>query len=74
VQGAYSGSYSKGGAAAVTSEKQRAAMEKEYADVLTAVKAFSDDHGRRPRMLVAKMGQDGHDRYYACTCVYVRAE
>jgi len=23
---------------------------------------FADRHGRRPRMLVAKMGQDGHDR------------
>jgi len=26
------------------------------------VKAFGDNNGRRPRMLVAKMGQDGHDR------------
>ncbi|MEM7326928.1 MAG: methylmalonyl-CoA mutase [Actinomycetota bacterium] len=26
------------------------------------VKTFADAHGRRPRMLVAKMGQDGHDR------------
>ena len=26
------------------------------------VEAFADDHGRRPRMLVVKMGQDGHDR------------
>ncbi len=26
------------------------------------IKAFQDKHGRRPRMLVAKMGQDGHDR------------
>ena len=24
--------------------------------------AFAEDHGRRPRILVAKMGQDGHDR------------
>ena len=24
--------------------------------------AFARDHGRRPRILVAKMGQDGHDR------------
>ncbi len=23
---------------------------------------FAEDHGRRPRILVAKMGQDGHDR------------
>jgi methylmalonyl-CoA mutase len=26
------------------------------------VEAFADRHGRRPRILVAKMGQDGHDR------------
>eukprot|EP00759_Apiculatamorpha_spiralis_P006445 PhF_6_TR13705/c0_g1_i1/m.22137/K01847/MUT; methylmalonyl-CoA mutase len=26
------------------------------------VKAFAKDHGRNPRILVAKMGQDGHDR------------
>ncbi len=25
-------------------------------------RAFADRHGRRPRILVAKMGQDGHDR------------
>ncbi len=27
-----------------------------------AVDRFLDDHGRRPRIMVAKMGQDGHDR------------
>src|SRR5260221_10457355 len=26
------------------------------------VDKFAADHGRRPRMLVAKIGQDGHDR------------
>lgn len=26
------------------------------------IKSFVDKYGRRPRMLVAKMGQDGHDR------------
>ncbi len=31
-------------------------------DVLQRVKAFEQTHGRRPRILVAKMGQDGHDR------------
>ncbi len=40
----------------------------EYADksVLEEVKAMTDafeaEHGRRPRIMVAKMGQDGHDR------------
>ena len=27
-----------------------------------ATDRFAEDHGRRPRILVAKMGQDGHDR------------
>ncbi len=35
-----------------------AAMDK----VLAATEKFADDEGRRPRILVAKMGQDGHDR------------
>ena len=26
------------------------------------IDSFVEQHGRRPRMLVAKMGQDGHDR------------
>jgi methylmalonyl-CoA mutase len=30
--------------------------------VRRAVEAFERDDGRRPRILVAKMGQDGHDR------------
>ncbi|MDJ1159424.1 methylmalonyl-CoA mutase [Chelatococcus sp. SYSU_G07232] len=30
--------------------------------VLALVEAFEHDDGRRPRILVAKMGQDGHDR------------
>jgi methylmalonyl-CoA mutase len=29
---------------------------------LDAARAFEQQHGRRPRILVAKMGQDGHDR------------
>ena len=28
----------------------------------TATDKFEEEHGRRPRILVAKMGQDGHDR------------
>lgn len=30
--------------------------------IVTDIDAFVKRHGRRPRMLVAKMGQDGHDR------------
>ncbi|MHA3702985.1 methylmalonyl-CoA mutase [Jatrophihabitans sp. YIM 134969] len=31
-------------------------------EVRAATDAFDAEHGRRPRILVAKMGQDGHDR------------
>eukprot|EP00092_Neocalanus_flemingeri_P011762 GFUD01012684.1.p1 GENE.GFUD01012684.1~~GFUD01012684.1.p1 ORF type:complete len:755 (+),score=249.34 GFUD01012684.1:47-2311(+) len=30
--------------------------------VAAAIEIFQDEEGRRPRILVAKMGQDGHDR------------
>jgi methylmalonyl-CoA mutase len=33
-----------------------------YAEVRRRVEAFAAAEGRRPRMLVAKLGQDGHDR------------
>eukprot|EP00003_Mantamonas_plastica_P027877 TRINITY_DN610_c0_g1_i1.p2 TRINITY_DN610_c0_g1~~TRINITY_DN610_c0_g1_i1.p2 ORF type:complete len:372 (-),score=141.38 TRINITY_DN610_c0_g1_i1:122-1237(-) len=36
--------------------------DSEFANTMTRVQAFEDTHGRRPRILVAKMGQDGHDR------------
>jgi methylmalonyl-CoA mutase len=34
----------------------------EISQTMAAVKAFADKAGRRPRILLAKMGQDGHDR------------
>ncbi len=33
-----------------------------FAQIQKDVEAFAQDEGRRPRMLVVKMGQDGHDR------------
>ncbi|WP_371037861.1 methylmalonyl-CoA mutase [Rhodosalinus sp. FB01] len=33
-----------------------------FAAIQKAVEDFADEEGRRPRMLVVKMGQDGHDR------------
>ncbi len=36
--------------------------DEEYAEFLARVDDFAEKNGRRPRMLVAKMGQDGHDR------------
>ncbi len=37
-------------------------MNKDVAKVLQLVEAFDKNEGRRPRILIAKMGQDGHDR------------
>ena len=34
----------------------------EFAAIQGEVEAFAEAEGRRPRMLVVKMGQDGHDR------------
>ena len=34
----------------------------EFARIQRDVEQFAEDEGRRPRMLVVKMGQDGHDR------------
>jgi len=51
VQGAYSSVLSK-----------NAGATEEYESVLKRVDAFAEKEGRRPRILVAKMGQDGHDR------------
>ncbi|MBT6546037.1 MAG: methylmalonyl-CoA mutase [Rhodobacteraceae bacterium] len=33
-----------------------------FAMIQKSVEAFAEEEGRRPRMLVLKMGQDGHDR------------
>jgi len=36
--------------------------DEEFDAVLADVKAFEKEHGRRPRILIVKLGQDGHDR------------
>jgi len=56
VQGAYAATYN------AKSLESHDDYEKEYQRVLELVKAFEIANGRRPRILVAKMGQDGHDR------------
>ena len=38
------------------------AMNNDVSKVLKLVEAFEKNDGRRPRILIAKMGQDGHDR------------
>ncbi len=47
ISGVYAGAYGNGG---------------ELQQVRRAVADFAETEGRRPRMLVVKMGQDGHDR------------
>jgi methylmalonyl-CoA mutase len=36
--------------------------DEDFAAIQREVEAFAEEEGRRPRMLVVKMGQDGHDR------------
>ena len=42
--------------------KREVGMNDNVARVQKLVQAFETDEGRRPRILVAKIGQDGHDR------------
>ncbi|MFL6156265.1 MAG: methylmalonyl-CoA mutase family protein, partial [Marmoricola sp.] len=42
--------------------KRESGSNEGVAAVLAATDKFAEDEGRRPRILVAKMGQDGHDR------------
>ncbi|MFT4288845.1 methylmalonyl-CoA mutase [Nocardioides sp.] len=43
-------------------DEARSAGDGRVAAVLKATEEFEEAEGRRPRILVAKMGQDGHDR------------
>uniref|UniRef100_A0A7S2CAL3 methylmalonyl-CoA mutase n=1 Tax=Florenciella parvula TaxID=236787 RepID=A0A7S2CAL3_9STRA len=52
VQGAYSATFNAAASDA----------EVEYNELQVKINQFEADEGRRPRILVAKMGQDGHDR------------
>jgi methylmalonyl-CoA mutase len=36
--------------------------DEDWMNIKSDIESFEKQHGRRPRMLVAKMGQDGHDR------------
>ncbi len=43
-------------------KREAGAMAPQVERVRAMVEAFEENDGRRPRILVAKMGQDGHDR------------
>lgn len=51
------GAYSK-----EATEKAGEQGKMEYEEAFANVQRFAKDEGRNPRILVAKMGQDGHDR------------
>ncbi|RNC84393.1 MAG: methylmalonyl-CoA mutase [Balneola sp.] len=36
--------------------------DKHYKEIKSKIETFAEEEGRRPRILVVKMGQDGHDR------------
>ena len=55
VQGAYGASFS-------TKSDHKNGDKNDYEVVQQRVRDFEAKEGRRPRILVAKMGQDGHDR------------
>ncbi|MFA6314293.1 MAG: methylmalonyl-CoA mutase family protein, partial [Sterolibacterium sp.] len=38
------------------------AEDQDWMDIKKQIKAFADTEGRRPRIMIAKLGQDGHDR------------
>jgi len=48
ISGVYSSEYSK--------------ENSSFNEIKTRVEKFAEKHGRRPRILIAKIGQDGHDR------------
>ncbi|HRD37056.1 MAG TPA: cobalamin-dependent protein, partial [Bacteroidia bacterium] len=37
-------------------------MDKDFAKARELADKFAEKEGRRPRIMIAKMGQDGHDR------------
>lgn len=41
---------------------RESAGDREFREVLEMTDLFSEEVGRRPRIMIAKMGQDGHDR------------
>ena len=55
VQGVYAASFNSG-------PGNSEGIPNEYESILKLVEEFDTAEGRRPRILVAKMGQDGHDR------------
>mmetsp|Transcript_31834 Transcript_31834/g.71648 ORF Transcript_31834/g.71648 Transcript_31834/m.71648 type:complete len:763 (-) Transcript_31834:347-2635(-) len=60
VQGAYGASFTSFGSG--DAQGGSGGSSGEYEELVAKIEAFAAAEGRRPRLLVAKMGQDGHDR------------
>ena len=60
VQGVYASTFNSG--LGSENSESEGGSPNEYQSILRMVEEFEVAEGRRPRILVAKMGQDGHDR------------
>jgi methylmalonyl-CoA mutase len=61
VSGVYGAEY-RSSSSLSSSDSSANGSTTEFDDIINDVEVFAKEHGRRPRMLVCKMGQDGHDR------------
>jgi methylmalonyl-CoA mutase len=62
ISGVYGREFKSAGAGRSAGGDDHDSYEAEISGVMARVDTFAELAGRRPRMLVAKLGQDGHDR------------
>ena len=63
VQGVYAAAYGQIADGTTSNESQNVGDTMEYWNALKAdIAKFADKQGRRPRVMISKLGQDGHDR------------
>ncbi len=63
VQGVYAAAYGQNADGTTSNEGQSVGDSMEYWNALKAdIAKFADKQGRRPRVMISKLGQDGHDR------------
>jgi methylmalonyl-CoA mutase len=63
VQGVYAAAYGQNADGTASNEAGNVGETMEYWNALKAdIATFADKQGRRPRVMISKLGQDGHDR------------
>lgn len=62
VSGAYISAYKRSFVSSQSDGESSSHHDQEIERVINKTREFAKKHGRRPRILVAKLGQDGHDR------------